>query len=352
MAHRPLVRLVLASLLGATIVPFAAVADPFPIPPQRLCAAPAAGSQTDSRLIDKIAAAERALDDRQPNVWPKLAQLAQYACVLGARAAVEPLLQRCLRECADDRDRYVTHIAYASLLEGSGDLLGAETQYSAAIASRADPADAVTAYYNYALLLDRSGRPQDALNLLNRLPQDPRTTSAVMPLKRWVMGELGIDTKDLLATMPRAPVGGPTDIPLSAIPIEDNPLAQSPFAQRIEVSSDVWVEPKNGATAVQPAHLYYHRAHFADPSTFEKRFQIKQGEHFDVVADLGESGCRILFRANRYDLDDCPWRSSPTSAAGAVFHVIGTVRSPPPLEFKFEPPVSTTERPESVPAPQ
>jgi hypothetical protein len=99
------------------------------------------------------------------------------------------------------------------------------------------------------------------------------------------------------------------DVPLSAIPVEDNPLAQRPFAKRISVSADVTLEPRARATGVEPAHLYYLRVMMPDLTTREAKTLIARGETFDDVVDLGATGCRILWHGSRYDVEDCPWRA-------------------------------------------
>jgi tetratricopeptide (TPR) repeat protein len=318
----------------------AAFGQTFPQPTPTACAAPSAQVGADDRLATKIEAVERHIGDREPIAWPKLADLAQYACAIGDRGAVDNAFLRCFRDCVDEHDVYLAHVYYAATLERFGDLLGAENQYLDAITAEPDPSEALSAYSGYAGLLERSGRPREALDLLNRLPAGSGAATNAWPLKLALMRELGMDLRGVAP-----PTGSPRvtriDPPLSAIPVEDNPLAQSAFATAIEVTADVWIEPKAGVSVEQPGHLYYHRASTPDPAAFERRLLLTRGEQFLVVADLGSEGCRVLVGDARYDIETCPWRGAAATTE-TLFRVVGErVPAPPPfraiVRSPFEP---------------
>src|SRR5262249_10840308 len=121
----------------------------------------------DINVDDLAAAAERAIDTQQRNVWPALGRLSMGACAIGSGATVDRVFAHCFTACMDETDRYVAEIEYAAVLERFGDGVGSELHYQRAIALKAEPEDALTAYTNYAAFLDRVGRPRDALELLN-----------------------------------------------------------------------------------------------------------------------------------------------------------------------------------------
>ncbi len=336
---------------------FDAGAQPFAIPVQR-CGAPRDAGLINPNVGELAAAAERAIDTQQRNVWPALAKLSAGACAMGSRDVIDRVFARCFTQCVDDVDRYVAEIEYASTLERFGDALGAELHFQRAIALKAEPETALTAYTNYAAFLDRSGRPRDALELLNRIPADSAGARSMFPLKLMLMQKLGMkDSPEMAALTHTPPPFGrpPIDVPLSAIPVEDNPLAQRPFAKRIAVSADVTIEPRAGATGVQPAHLYYRRASMPAPSAFEATARITRGETFDDIVDLGATGCRILWHGARYDVDDCPWRAGSARAqeAPALYSIVDDkVRTQSAILLPARPPMSLGDTPASEPAPE
>jgi hypothetical protein len=344
----------LALALGS---PFEAHAQPLGMPVQP-CGAPRDPSLVDPNVGELAAAAERAIDTQQRNVWPALGKFSMGACAMGARDVVDRVFARCFTACVDEVDRYVAEIEYATTLERFSDALGAELHFQRAIAMKPDPESALTAYTNYAAFLDRSGRPRDALELLNRIPPDSNAAGSMFPLKVMLMQKLGMQNSPEMAALTRAPPRfgrPPIDVPLSAIPAEDNTLAQRPFAKRIEVSAEVTIEPRARTTGVVPAHLYYRRASMPDPSTFEATARIARGETFDDIVDLSASGCRILWHGARYDLDDCPWRaSSPRAREAPTLYAIvdDKVRTQPAIPILPAPPVPRGETPASEPAPE
>jgi tetratricopeptide (TPR) repeat protein len=337
--------------------PFEAHAQPLGMPVQR-CGAPRDPGLADPNVGELAAEAERAIDTQQRNVWPALGRLSMGACAMAARDVVDRVFARCFTACVDEVDRYVAEIEYATTLERFGDALGAELHFQRAIALKPDPESALTAYTNYAAFLDRSGRPRDALELLNRIPPDSNGARSMFPLKVILMQKLGMQNSPEMAALTRTPPPfgrPPIDVPLSAIPAEDNALAQRPFAKRIEVSADVTIEPRARATGVVPAHLYYRRASMPDPSTFEATARIARGETFDDIVDLGASGCRILWHGARYDVDDCPWRAGSARAqeAPTLYAIVDDkVRTQPAIQFLPTPPVPIGDSPASEPAPE
>ncbi|HUO66556.1 MAG TPA: tetratricopeptide repeat protein [Gammaproteobacteria bacterium] len=338
-------------------LPFEARAQPLGMAVQQ-CGAPRAPGLVDPNVSELAAAAERAIDTQQRNVWPTLGRLSMGACAMGVRDVVDRVFTRCFTECVDETDRYVAEIEYATTLERFGDALGAELHFQRAIALKDEPENALTAFTNYAAFLDRSGRPRDALELLNRIPANSNAARSMYPLKLVLMQKLGMQGSPEMAALTRAPPPfgrPPIDVPLSAIPAEDNPLAQRPFAKRIAVSADVTIEPRASATGVETAHLYYRRASMPDPSAFEATARIPRGETFDDIVDLGASGCRILWHGARYDIDDCPWRAGSTRAqeAPALYSIVDDkVRTQPAISFRPTPPVPLGAAPASEPAPE
>jgi len=312
--------------------------------------------KADMRLPDKIAAADRAIDSGKPGAWAALADLAQYSCaVTGVRLPVDTVFLRCIRDCADERDVYFARNTYAQVLERFGDLSGAENQYLQALEASDDPHRAFAAHYGYATMLERHGRTRDALDVLNRFAGDWSYVSPTMQLKLTLMRELGMDTRaeeeaakrrsnsDLVLTRLDAP-------PMSAIPVEQNPLAQNAFGRTIEVVGNAWIEPDDYSDARAPGRLHYRRASMPDPKTFARSVALKPGQRFIVVADLGASGCRVSVGDARYDVEECPWRSGRADAA--LFRVVDErTPLPPPLSFQPTPPLPTGTTPQSEPAP-
>ena len=355
MGKRVLLWCASALTLAAGLAPDA-VAQPFSPPPAPACVAPKNPGQADSRLADKIAAADRSIEAGKPGTWAALADLAQYVCAIaGDRLPADAAFRRCFRDCADERDIYFAHWFYAQTLERFGDLLGAENQYLAALQSRDDPENAYTAYMSYATMLERQGRTRDALDVLTRFAGDWSYKSPTMQLKLSLMRTLGMDT---LAEEQAAQRRPDTDLvrtrndmpPISAIPVDRNPLAQAPFGRTIEVVGNALIEPAAEAGAPQPGHLRYHRASMPDPTTFARRVVLGPGQRFVVVVDLGESGCRVAVGDTRYDLEECPWR---TGRADAGLFRVEEERTPlpPAVVGRPTPPLAVGPTPQSEPAP-
>jgi hypothetical protein len=351
-----------ALALAATPV-LDAVAQGFaaaPAPPP--CVAAKTGPP-DARLADKIVAAQRSIEAKKPGAWSALIDLAGYACaVTGDRVPVDTEFQRCIRECADQRDVYFAHVFYAQALDRFGDLAGAENQYLQALQSREDVQGAVTAYMGYASMLERHGRTRDALDVLNRFAGDWSYVTPTMMFKLSLMRALGIDTQaEEDAAKQRSPAADfarmRADAPaLSAIPVERNPLAQMPFGRTIEVVGEAWIEPARGAGAPQPGHLDFHSMSMPGPSmpdasTLPRSVALKPGQRFLVVADLGDRGCRVAVADARYDLEECPWRTGRSDAS--LFRVVEErTPVPSPLVVRpIRPPIPIGDTPESVPAP-
>ena len=333
-----------------------AVAQPFMPPSAPPCLATKNPGHADSRLADKIAAADRSIEAGKPGTWTALADLAQYVCAItGDRLPADAAFRRCFRVCADRRDIYFARWFYAQMLERFNDLLGAENQYLAALQSRDDPENAYTAYMSYAAMLQRHGRTRDALDVLNRFAGDWSYRSPTMQLKLSLMRQLGMDTLAEEEAAKRRPdtdlVRTRTDMPpMSAIPVDRNSLAQAPFGRTIEVVGHALIEPAAEAGAPQPGHLRYHRASMPDPKTFARTVALGPGQRFVVVVDLGESGCRVAVGDTRYDLEECPWRTGRTDVG--LFRVVeeGTPLSPP-LVVRPAPPLPIGPTPQSEPAP-
>jgi tetratricopeptide (TPR) repeat protein len=318
--------------------------QPFASPPAQPCVAPRRAAPADPLLAAKIAAADRRIEAKTPGAWTALADLAQYACaVTGDRLPADAAFRRCFRECADEREVYFAHWFYAQTLERFGDLLGAENQYLAALQSRDDPQNAYTAYMSYATLLERQGRTRDALDVLQRFAGDWSYRSPPMQLELWLMRKLGMDTgaeeeaakrrpdTDLARTRTDAP-------PMSAIPVERNPLAQAAFGRTIEAVGNAWIEPTAEAGAPRPGLLLYRRASMPDPTTFARRVELQPGQRFVVVVDLGASGCRVAVNDARYDLEEGPWRTGRADAS--LFRVVEErTPLPPPFALRITPPL-------------
>jgi hypothetical protein len=334
--------------LGAGAQPLPAMPAPPPCVAKR-------AAQADPRLAEKIAAADRAIDSGKPGAWAALADLAQYACaVTGDRGPVDAAFRRCIRDCANERDVYFARNLYAQVLERFGDLSGAENQYLQALQASDDPHRAYTAHYGYATMLERQGRTRDALDVLNRFAGDWSYRAPTMQLKLALMRELGMDTRaeeeaaqrrsdaDLVLMRLDAP-------PMSAVPVEQNPLAQNAFGRTIEVVGNASIEPLAEGGAPGPGRLYYRRAGMPDPTTFARRVALTPGQRFVVVAELGASGCRVAVGDARYDLEECPWRSGRADAS--LFRVVDERTAlPPPLSVGPQSPL-LTGTPQAKPAP-
>jgi hypothetical protein len=348
-------------------VQFEAHAQAFGMPVQP-CGTAINPRTADINVDDLAAAAERAIDTQQRNVWPALGRLSMGACAIGSRDAVDRVFAHCLTACVDATDRYVAEIEYAAVLERFGDALGSDLHYQRAIAMKAEPEDALTAYTNYAAFLDRVGRPRDALELLNRIAPDSRAAVSVYPLQIGLLLKLGMGDSPEMKALVRAHIGPdgaggpmrfgrpPIDVPMSAIPVEDNPLAQRPFAKRISVSADVTLEPRSRAAGVEPAHLYYRSVMMRDLTQREAKTLVPRGETFDDIADLGATGCRILWHDARYDVEDCPWRagSARASEARTIYTIVDDkVRTQSPLAgIVPRSPLPVGDTPASEPAPE
>ncbi|MEO8465563.1 MAG: tetratricopeptide repeat protein [Gammaproteobacteria bacterium] len=320
------------------------------------CVATKKPTNSEPRLAERVAAADRAIKARRPGAWAALAELAHYSCeIMGDRQPADAAFRRCLRECADARDVYFAHVYYALMLERFGDEPGAEQQYLEALQSRDDPQNAYMAYMSYATMLDRRGRPRDALDLLNRFAGDWSYFSPPLQLKLSLMRALGLDAgaeeqaaklrpaTDLVRTRLDSP-------PLSAIPVEANPMAQNAFGRTIEVVGKAWIEPAAEAGPPKPGLLIYHRASMPNPAAFVRNVALEPGLRFIVVADLGASGCRALVGDARYDLVECPWRSGRADAD--LFRVVDEKTPlPPPFVLRPRSPSTVGSSPLSEEAP-
>jgi hypothetical protein len=192
-------------------------------------------------------------------------------------------------------------------------------------------------------MLERHRRTRDALDILNRFAGDWSYRSPPLQLKLSLMRKLGMDTR---AEEAAARLRSDTDLartrldapPMSAIPVESNPLAQLAFGRTIEVLGDAWIEPAAGGTPGS-GRLYYRRASMPDPSAFAHTVAFASGQRFVVVADLGTAGCRIAVGEARYDVEECPWRSGRADAS--LFRVVDE-RTPldPPLRVRVRSPLS------------
>jgi hypothetical protein len=299
----------------------------------------------DPKLTEKIAAADRAIEPGRPGAWTALADLAQYSCAIaGDRLPADSAFRRCIRDCVDERDVYFAYVFYAQVLEQFGDVLGAETQFLRALQSRDKPEDAYTAYMGYAAMLERQRRTRDALDVLNRFAGDWSYTSPPLRLKLSLMQQLGMDTtaeeeaakKRSDADLVRTRLDSP---PMSAIPVEQNPLARAAFGYTIEIAADAWIEPAAEAGAPGLGRLLYRRASMPDPSTFARTVALVPGQRFVVVADLASVGCRVAVGEARYDVDECPWRSGRADASW--FRIVDE-RTPlePPIRIRLISPLT------------
>jgi hypothetical protein len=175
-----------------------------------------------------------------------------------------------------------------------------------------------------------------------------------MQLKLSLMRELGMDT---LAEEEAAKRRSNADLvlmrldapPLSAIPVERNPLAQSAFGRTIEVVGNASIEPAEDGGAAAPGRLFYRRAGTPDPPAFARRVALTPGQRLLVVAEFGTSGCRVAVGDARYDVEECPWRSGRADAA--LFRVLEE-RTPVPARVRVQPtPPLPVGAPQSKPAP-
>ncbi len=134
----------------------------------------------------------------------------------------------------------------------------------------------------YATMLERHGRARDALDVLNRFAGDWSYRSPPLQLKLSLMRALGMDTlaeeeaakrrsdSDLVRTRLDSP-------PMSAIPVERNPLAQAAFGRTIEVVGNAWIEPAAEASP-GPGRLVYRRASGPDPAAFARSIALEPGQ--------------------------------------------------------------------------
>jgi tetratricopeptide (TPR) repeat protein len=158
-----------AVLISSTLAAQAPAPRAFPVPAPLPCAGPNVVPGAVQSLAARVDLVTRALAAGETGLWRPLRDLAEAACLAGDRATLTAAYERCTRECRDAGDRYLAHLDFAGALERFGDAAGAEREYLAAIALRpGGPPEAVEAYNRYALLLDRQGRPQDALAVLDR----------------------------------------------------------------------------------------------------------------------------------------------------------------------------------------
>ena len=333
-----------------------AVAQPFFTPPAPACVAPTKATQADSLLADKIAAADRSIEAGKPGAWTALADLAQYACaIVGDRLPADAAFRRCIRQCADERDVYFAHV-----------ILRADARSVRRCARRGEPVPPSASI---------EGQAPRRVHGVHGLREHARATrpnarrarraepfcgewsyrSPTMQLKLSLMRKLGMDTQAEEEAAKQRP---DTDLarmradapPMSAIPVERNPLAQAAFGRTIEVVGNAWIEPAAEAGAPQPGHLLYRRASMPDPRTFARSVALAPGQRFVVVVDLGTSGCRVAVDDARYDLEECPWRTGRADAD--LFRVVEE-RTPlaPPVVVRPRPPIPVGPSPQSEPAP-
>lgn len=303
----------------------------FPVPPPLPCAGPNVVPEAVQELAARVAVATRALDSREPGAWRPLRDLAEAACLAGDRVTLAAAYERCVRECRDPGDRYLARLDYAGVLERFGDAEGAEREYLAAIALRPGrPTEAIEAYNRYALWLDRQGRPQDALAVLERFtPEERGAYSFAATLRLWVMRELGMDMANEPVAVPpagfaaggiRSPVS-----PLARLPGQPDLTPIEPLA--VEVQGEVVVGPPRmtppGASSPARGRLEFTRMGTRDPTVRPGELRLAKGDIFTVVAELGGDGCRIAYGPTTYDLVACPWRSSSSDRQRDLYRVLG-----------------------------
>jgi tetratricopeptide (TPR) repeat protein len=321
-----------AVLIFSSLAAQAPAPGAFPVPVPLPCAGPNVVPEAVQSLAARVDAVTRALEAGETGLWRPLRDLAEAACLAGDRATLAAAYERCTRECRDVGDRYLAHLDFAGALERFGDGAGAEREYLAAIALRPGrPPEAIEAYNRYALLLDRQGRPQDALTVLDRFTaEERRLYSFAATLRLWVMRELGMDITGEPAPQPavgfapgvglRAPVS-----PLALLPGQPDLTPIEPLA--IEVQDEVVVGPPRMSPAgISPAvrgRLEFTRMGTRDPTIRPGELKLARGEVFTVVAELGGDGCRIAYGPATYDLIACPWRSSSTDRQRDLYRVLG-----------------------------
>jgi tetratricopeptide (TPR) repeat protein len=311
MTRRPSLALMLFSLLAAAAFVGSVHAQSFPIPLQP-CGEASGDRAAKQVLAQRVAVAQRVMDQKSAGVWRSTAELAEQACRVGDRSALEAVFERCIRECTDAGDLYLAHLDYASALERFGDLSAAESHYRQAIATRqGPPVEALGAYNSLALLLDRARRPQEALNVLSVFSvTDIEQYSVIATLRLWFMRELGMDTSGAEARSRRT-MSGLTGAQFGGAPGGPPPGRSQPVVRTtdvtIEIMSAVHVEPWIPGRARLPGQLYYFRAAMRDRAGFQTSFDLVPGQRFRMVADLGDGSCRIEHEQRSYDVDTCPW---------------------------------------------
>lgn len=301
---------------------------PFPAPAALPCAGPNVVPEAVQGLATQVAEVTRAFEAGEAGLWRPLRDLAEAACLAGDRATLAAAYERCVRECRDAGDRYLAHLDFAGALERFGDAAGAEREYLAAIALRPGrPPEAIEAYNRYALLLDRQGRPQDALALLERFtPEERGVYSFTASLRLWVMRELGMNLAGEPAPVPPplgfADVLGPPPrvSPLALLPGQIDLRPIEPMA--IEVQGEVVVGPPRSSPAAR-GRLEFTRMGTRDRMFRPGEVKLVRGEVFIVVAELGPDGCRIAHGPATYDLVACPWRSSSSDRQRDLYRVLG-----------------------------
>jgi tetratricopeptide (TPR) repeat protein len=316
---------------GSGAQPSVPAAGAFPFPTAAPCAGANVVPDTVAALAGHVARVTEALDAREPGLWRPLRNLAEAACSAGDRAALAAAFERCSRECRDVGDRYLAHLDYASTLERFGDVAGAEREYLAAIALRPGrPPEAIEAYNRYALLLDRQGRPQDALAVLDRFTAEELGRHSFPALLRaWVMRELGMVTPTVSPPIAPGGFGSPTGIRspvglMGGLPPTPEQVAIEPMA--VEVLSEVVVAPRRspvGPPSAEPGRLEFTRMGTRDPSVRPGELTLARGEVFTVVAELGPEGCRIEYGPANYDLVACPWRRAAPDRQRDFYRVLG-----------------------------
>lgn len=155
---------------------------------------PAARNQLLREAIDSYSAASGlALEDGRIRYSRQIADLA-YA--LGDKSLLDESFSRFLANLDDERGRYVALIDYAAALARFDDW-SANVYYDLAIHMRR-PRDSVEAHVRFAQYLVDTGRPQDALDVLNRFDAADRTYYLNVALfRQGLMHSLRLNTSEV-----------------------------------------------------------------------------------------------------------------------------------------------------------
>jgi hypothetical protein len=342
MATRSALPSCVASLAIAALSSSLAHGQPYPFSRPAACGNRDSVTEEATReLAAQVSAAQRIMDAKRVGVLGALRDFADHACAAGDRVALDTVYLRCFRECVDSGELHAAHLDYAGVLERFGDLANAELSYQQALALRPEP-DEIAAYNTYALFLDRNARPRDALDLLNRIPDETlRLHFSTFSLKLWVMKELGLDTGAADAELRRATtgligmrVGSPAPgAPPSAAPpplvsqqdaisLARSLAGQSEPIASIEVLMDVFIEPAMGGLTSERGHLYYYRVASRVPSETPPRARVPAGQRLAMLAYLGSGRCRIAFEGRVFDVSSCPWLPGSTDRDDDIFRIV------------------------------